>query len=277
MNTLDTLRRFYARLVTSGSGADSRLVEAFASVEREAFVGRGPWQIAAEGGYMDSGTDDPAILYQDINIGLAPTLGINNGQPSLHARCLAACAPRAGEVVVHVGAGTGYYTAILSRLVESIGHVHAFEINPDLARRSERNLVSYANVTVHAVSALEAQLPDAGVIYVCAGATHIPNVWLDALVIGGRLILPLTTTDGPGFMLLVTRQSATTYHARHVSPAYFIGCVGARDETQSHALRAALRAQSPKTIRSLRRGDAPDASAWCVGTDWWLSTTTVNN
>ncbi len=224
---------------------------------------------------MDSGTDDPAILYQDINIGLVPKLGINNGEPSLHARCLAACAPKAGEVVVHVGAGTGYYTAILARLVESSGHVHAFEINPDLASRSARNLVGYANVTVHAASALQAQLPRASVIYVCAGATHIPGIWLDALTIGGRLILPLTTSDGPGFMLLVTRQSAVTYEARHISSAYFIGCIGARDETESHALRAALRLQSPKAIRSLRRGEAPDETAWCAGPGWWLSTASL--
>ncbi|NOT28557.1 MAG: methyltransferase domain-containing protein [Acidobacteria bacterium] len=251
------------------------MVEAFANVEREAFVGPGPWQIAAEGGYMDSGTDDPAILYQDINIGLVPKLGINNGQPSLHARCLAACAPKAGEVVVHVGAGTGYYTAMLARLVERSGHVHAFEINPDLASRSERNLSGYGNVTVHAASAVEAHLPPASVIYVCAGATHIPDIWLDALTIGGRLILPLTTSDGPGFMLLVTRQSGATYEARHISSAYFIGCIGARDETQSHALRAALRAQSPKAIRSLRRGEAPDETAWCAGPGWWLSTASL--
>jgi protein-L-isoaspartate(D-aspartate) O-methyltransferase len=276
LNTLDTLRRFYARLVTSGSDAtDPRLAEAFATVEREAFLGPGPWQIAAEGGYMDSGTDDPAILYQDINIGLAPKLGINNGQPSLHARCLGACGPKAGEVVIHVGAGTGYYTAILARLVESSGHVHAFEINPDLAGRSERNLSGYGNVTVHAASAVETRLPPASVIYVCAGATDIPDIWLDALTIGGRLILPLTTSDGPGFMLLVTRQPAAAYEARHISPAYFIGCIGARDETESHALRAALRAHSPKAIRSLRRGEPPDESAWYAGVGWWLSTAPI--
>ena len=273
MSTLETLRRFYARLVTAGRDpADPRLVEAFATVEREAFVGRGPWQIPVEGGYMDSGTDDPAILYQDINIGLAPKLGINNGQPSLHARCISACAPVSGEVVVQVGAGTGYYTAILARLVEPGGRVEAYEINPDLASRAERGLAGFPNVAVHQASALDAPLTPANVIYVCAGATHVPTMWLDALTVGGRLMLPLTTSDGPGFMLLVTRRSGSAYDARHISPAYFIGCTGARDEAQSNALRAALQTQSPTAIRSLRRADRPDESAWCVGAGWWLST-----
>ena len=273
MSTYHTLRRFYARLITSTFGvSEPRLAEAFANVERERFVGPGPWRIPVAGGYMDSDTNDPAILYQDINIGLAPSLGINNGQPSLHAKCMAASAPKAGEVVVHVGAGTGYYTAILAHLVGATGHVHAYEISPELANRAAGNLSGYNNVTVYAASALEAALPGADVIYVCAGATHVPSVLLDALAIGGRLVLPLTPTEGAGFMLLVTRRSSAAYDAQHLSPAFFIPCTGARDERQSERLTAALRAQSPDDIRSLRRGLDPDATAWCVGADWWLST-----
>ena len=273
MSNHDTQRRFYARLVTSTFGAsEPRLIQAFEDVERERFVGPGPWQIPVQGGYMDSGTDDPAILYQDINVGLAPMLGINNGQPSLHAKCLAASAPKSGEVVLHVGAGTGYYTAILAHLVQAVGRVHAYEINRELAGRAGRNLVGYNNVTVYAASALVDALPPADVIYVCAGATHIPTVWLDALTLGGRLVVPLTSTDGPGFMLLVTRESNTAYKAQYLLPAYFIPCTGARDEAQSHVLAAALRAKSPEDIRSLRRGDDPDTTAWCVGNGWWLST-----
>ena len=42
---------------------------------------------------------------------------INNGQPVLHAVGLSALNPQPGEMAVHIGAGTGYYTAILARLV----------------------------------------------------------------------------------------------------------------------------------------------------------------
>ena len=176
MSTYHTLRRFYARLITSTFGvSEPRLVEAFANVEREGFVGSGPWRIPVTGGYMDSETDDPAILYQDINIGLAPNLGINNGQPSLRAKCLAASAPKTGEVVVHVGAGTGYYTAILAHLVGVTGHVHAYEINAELASRAAGNLGGCDNVTVYAASALEATLPAADVIYVRLAAPKLAH------------------------------------------------------------------------------------------------------
>jgi len=274
MRNLDALRRFYARLVTTSAGIeDPRIVEAFATVERERFLGTGPWQIkVAADGYMESGTDDPAVLYQDLVVGIVPSKGLNNGEPSLHARCLGAATPRSSEVVIHVGAGTGYYTAILAQLVGPSGRVHAYEIEAELARRALENLAQNGNVTVHAQSALDGPLPSADVIYVSAGVTHVPEAWLDALAPGGRLVVPLTPTERLGCMLLVTRESDTAYAARVFSTAAFIPCVGARDERQSRTLAAALDARTPDDVRSLRRGSEPDETAWCVGEGWWLST-----
>ena len=62
-----------------------------ASVEREHYVGKGPWQIAVVAGYIPTISDDPRLLYQDVLVGLATDRGINNGQPSLHATFLDAC------------------------------------------------------------------------------------------------------------------------------------------------------------------------------------------
>lgn len=273
MSSIKTLRRFYARYVTATGGVfDERIVDAYSQIKREAFVGRGPWHICTSGSYITSETSDPSILYQDILVGLSPDRGINNGEPSLHARCLAAANPRLGEVVVHVGAGTGYYTAILSRLVGKEGHVHAFEIELDIAARAYENLGAYKNVTVRAESAISSAIPTADLIYVSAGATHVPSVWLDSLAIGGRLVLPLTPNERHGCMLLVKRRSAAAYAARVFYTVSFIACVGARDDVQSAAIAAALDAGGTEKIRSLRRNGRPDASAWCVGTDWWLST-----
>jgi protein-L-isoaspartate(D-aspartate) O-methyltransferase len=274
MRDLDALRRFYARLITTSAGIqDSRIVDSFATVERERFLGVGPWQIkvAAEG-YMDSETDDPAVLYQDLVVAIVPSKGVNNGEPSLHAKCLGAATPRVSDVVIHVGAGTGYYTAILAQLVGPGGRVHAYEIDAELARRASENLAQNANVTVNTQSALDGPLPSADVIYVSAGVTHVPEAWLDALAPGGRLVVPLTPTERLGCMLLVTRESATAYAARVFSTAGFIPCVGGRDERQSRALAAALDARTPDDVRSLRRGNEPDETAWCVGEGWWLST-----
>ena len=273
MNSIEEFRSFYARFIVMNSGSsDERLIAAFSTVQRENYVGPGPWSVFVGSGYLSTISDDPRLLYQDVLIGLAPERGINNGQPSLHARCLAACTPSPSEIVVHVGAGTGYYTAVLAQLVGIGGQVIALEIETDLAARARDNLRDLPNVSVLTASASDVTLPSCDVLYVNAGATHPLPAWLDALKIGGRLIFPLTPNDGLGCMLLVTRVAENTYAANIVSRAAFIPCLGARDESTSKELALALEKQSLKSVRSLRRDNSPDRTAWCVGSGWWLST-----
>ena len=273
MPTVLDHRRFYAEFIVKSSGsADERLIAAFAAVPREDYLGPGPWQVFVGSGYIPTIDADPTLLYQDILVGLATDRRINNGQPSLHARCLAAVAPAIGESVVHIGAGVGYYTAVLATLVGPTGQVTALEIESDLAAQATKNLDGFSNVTVVHGSANEVSLPTCDVIYVNAGATHPPSAWLDALKVGGRMIFPLTPNEGFGVMLIVTRSAVDSYAASAISRVAFIPCIGARDDATSASLTAALERQSLKEVRSLKRSTAPDTTAWCVGEDWWLST-----
>lgn len=272
MTAIATHRKFYAEFIVKSTGSsDERLISAFATVPREDYLGPGPWPVFIGSGYLPTVSADPCLLYQDILIGIAPERKINNGQPTLHARCLAAAAPAPGETVVHVGAGTGYYSAILATLVGPTGSVAAIEIEADLAAKARANLARFGHVRVAAASATEHPLPAADVIYVNAGATHPPPAWLDALNVGGRLVMPLTPNDGLGIMLKVTRVASDSFAATAICRAAFIPCIGARDDAASASLTAALERQSLKEVRSLRRGTAPDATAWCTGDGWWLS------
>src|SRR6201989_639251 len=98
---LAALRRFYARYITAFADVtDARLIEAFAQIEREKFLSKGPWLESAGGVYLDTETNDPAVLYQNILIALAPERRINNGEPSLHAKCLGELAIKPCETVV---------------------------------------------------------------------------------------------------------------------------------------------------------------------------------
>lgn len=273
MNTTAEYRRFYAEFIVRSTGStDARLMDAFAAVPREHYVGAGPWPVFVGSGYIPTISEDPSLLYQDILIGLATDRKINNGQPTLHARCLAAAAPSAGERVVHVGAGTGYYTAVLAALVGPTGRVVGLERESDLAERAASNLKHHSNVEVRAESATESSIPPCDVIYVNAGATHPPSTWLDALSVGGRLVFPLTPNEGFGVMVRVVRRNATAFAATAFTRAAFIPCIGARDDATSASLTAALERQSLKEVRSLHRVTPPDETAWCVGNGWWLST-----
>ncbi len=274
MSTIASHRRFYAEFLVRAFGSgEQRLIDAFAAIPREDFVGPGPWQVCVGSDeYISTGTDDPALLYQDILVGLAPERRINNGQPSLHARFLSEAAPALGERVLHVGAGTGYYTAILATLVGATGSVDAFEIEPDLAARAASPLERFSNVSLRGASATDAVLARYDVIYVSAGTTHPPAPWLDALDVGGRLVLPLTPDEGVGIMLKITRRAVDRYAAEALARVAFVPCIGARDAAASASLAAALDGSSFTSVRSLRRGTRPDRTAWCVGAGWWLST-----
>jgi protein-L-isoaspartate(D-aspartate) O-methyltransferase len=281
------LRTFYARYVTECAGTrDPRVEQAFAAVPREPFAGPVPWFIVAFSSpprpdcssYVQTPDGDPAFLYQDVLVALDRTRGINIGQPSLHARCLDALAIQEGETVLHVGTGSGYYTALLAHLVGDDGRVHAFEIDPELAERTRRNLAHLPQVVVQARSGVAEDLPEADLIYVSAGTAQPSWTWIGALRPGGRLLFPLQPKDGFGGMLLIQRPPLSAvgpaWPAHFVSRAGFIACQGTLEhENADRRLAAAFSDGRWEKVRSLRLDDAqPDTTCWFRGDGWWLST-----
>jgi len=275
---LEACRTLFAELITAMAGVPkSRLTSAFAATPRERYLGPGPWKVFTGRGYTQTPSGDPTFLYQDVVVALEEERGINNGQPALHALCLAALRVKEGESVVHIGAGTGYYTAVLAELTGVTGKVFAYEIAQSLAQRATRNLADLPNVAVYQRSGAEGLLPDCEAIYVSAGATAPLDTWLDALRPGGRLLFPLTPDGsgeipGLGGMLLVTRGKEERFDARFLCPVMFIPCVGARDRQTAIRLAEAFKRGDSGKVRSLRRRAPPDETCWCSGNGWWLST-----
>jgi protein-L-isoaspartate(D-aspartate) O-methyltransferase len=101
-----------------------------------------------------------------------PKRNLNNGQPSLHAALIAAAAPQPGEHIVHVGAGVGYYTAIIAGLVGATGRVTAIEFDPGLAARATANFAQTPHVRAVHGDGTRGMFEPADVIYVNAGATR---------------------------------------------------------------------------------------------------------
>jgi protein-L-isoaspartate(D-aspartate) O-methyltransferase len=275
VNGSEKYRSFYAKLICAAAKLDDpRVEEAFRFVKREPFAGPGPWWISLGGHpYVQTPDDDPAFLYQNMLVALDKELGINIGEPRWHASWLAACNIKDTETVVQIGAGSGYYTAILAHLVGPNGKVYAYEIDEALATRASKNLSGERQVEVRMQSGVAPGLPQADLIYVCAGAAQPSRIWLDALRPGGRLLFPLAPTGVFGGMLMIARpDQGSKWPARFVSRAGFIGCVGLQDEQAGRRLVEAF-SKNWDGVRSLHLDGSPDDNCWFAGEGWWLSTT----
>ena len=266
-------RQAYAAEVARRAGiSDPRIEAAFASVPREDFAGSPPWRIGSGGLFGQSLSDDAARLYEDVLVAIDAERGINNGQPSLHALSIAALELKAGDTVVQIGAGAGYYTAILAELVGPEGKVTAYEIAPDIAARAAANLARYPQVELRARSGV-ADLPQADAIYVNAAATHPLRAWLQALKPGGRLVFPLQAARSSGAMLLVRRpRRGDAWPARFLIGVVFIPCEGAQDAGMGARLDEAFRRGGSERVRSLRFSSEPSRTDWVRGDGWALST-----
>lgn len=277
-NPLQMQRQLYARHITvlagmsPDTGLGQQITAALESIPRERFVGPSPWSIVSSEGIPQATSDDPASLYQDVLVPLGFGRGLNNGQPSLHIRCMNAMSPSPGEHVVHVGAGTGYYTAVLGMLVGESGRVDAYEIEPELARKAAVNLADFSQVVVHCRSGAEAPLPNCDVLYVSAAAAEPLAVWLDALRAEGRLLFPLEPEGEVGQMLLVTKRAEESYSAQFLCGVQFVACIGAQDPHAARVLESAFSRGHWNEVKSLNRNERPDDSCWCAGHGWWLST-----
>lgn len=278
---VEKARRRYAEELRFTAKVGSRaVVDAFATVPRERFLGPGPWRVLspmALGEYWTTKDADPRHLYHDVLIAIDEARRLNNGQPSLWARMYDKLKLSLGADVVHVGAGTGYYSAILAEIVGRAGRVTAIEIDPALAARAGENLALWPQATVVTADGFTFR-PDrpADAIVVNAGVTHFSSVWLDGLAAeDGRLLVPLTTAESWGCFVMVTRQSGDPgrYPARFAGRVGMIPCVGGRDPAAQERLTAALARGDFTAIRSLRRApEEPDHTCWLAGEGWWLST-----
>ena len=267
---LDDVRWAYAKDMAVVSGSpDPRLEKIFFSVHREGFLPPGPWKLLVEGRYVETPDSDPVHVYRNSVIALDARKGINNGEPHLHAKWIGAVAPQPGETVTQIGLGMGYYSAILSLLVQPGGRLTGFEIESALAETARRNLAGFENVSVITGDAAALELPPSDLIYVSAGVAAPPEQWLAALRLGGRLIFPWRPTAEVALAMLV-KPVLAGFEAKPLMSSWFIPCAG-----PSSPKGSAL-APTPSTARRIRslhftRDRAPDKSAVAVSERVWFS------
>ena len=281
---LGVIRAAYAKQILAAARVvDARLEAAFGAIRREDFLGPGPWSVLRWfREYVVTPDADPVYLYTDDLVGISTERRINNGQPSLHARLIHHAAPTAGGHVVHVGTGTGYYTAILAHLVGPSGRVTGIEYDPELAARAKGNFASQPNVDIVQGDGTSVPFDQADAIYVNAGCTRPAESWLDRLGDRGRLILPLTSDKGFGASSLERMASSgavycierrgSDYFATWISPVAIFPCAGSRDEASERALAEAFaKGGWERVTRLYRDQDIPEERCWVRGPGWCLA------
>ena len=167
---------------------DQRVAQAMAEVPRELFV---PETLAA-------------VAYVDEDLPIAP--GRFLMEPIVFARLLQAAAIEPNDIVLDLGCGTGYSTAVLARLANA---VVAIEPDPDLRARAETVLAKIgADNTAIVDGDLTIGSPDQGpfdVIFLNGAAEQIPGGLVDQLADGGRLVA-VQVRNGVGKTTVFERQ-----------------------------------------------------------------------
>ena len=282
---LGIIRAAYAKQILAAAQImdNARLEAAFGATRREDFLGPGPWWILRWlRDYVTTPDADPVYLYTNDLVGILPERHLNNGQPSLHAHLIHRASPAAGEHVVHIGTGTGYYTAILAHLVGPSGRVTGIEYEPELAARAKANFAAYPNVNIIEGDGALVSFDTADVIYVNAGCTRPATSWLDRLADGGRLILPMTSDQGFGAKSLERIASAGAvfrierraedYLAYWISPVAIFPCAGSRDEASERALAEAFAKGGWQKVTRLHRDqEIAEERCWVRGPGWCLA------
>ncbi len=153
---------------------DKRVLEAMSRIPREKFV---PPEL------QNSAYED-----RPLPIGLGQTIS----QPLIVAMMTEALELTGKEKVLEIGTGSGYQTAILAELADTVISVERLPELADAAGSLLKEL-GYANVTVH-VAGKRLGWPDEApydAIITTAGAPEVPPDLIAQLKINGILIIPV--------------------------------------------------------------------------------------
>lgn len=188
---------------------DPRVLEAIRQVPRHAFVPA--WQ-------------EP-YAYDDrpLSIGHGQTIS----QPFIVALMSDMLETRPHHVVLEIGCGSGYQSAVLSRLVKQ---VYSLEIVAELAQSAQESLrrLGYSNVTVRQGDGYQGwpeHAPFDGII-VTAAAPEIPPPLIEQLKPGGRMVIPLGLPGQSQSLMLVEKSPEGDISLRNMLPVAFVPLTG---------------------------------------------------
>jgi protein-L-isoaspartate(D-aspartate) O-methyltransferase len=184
---------------------DARVMAALAKVPRELFVPAMERRFAFANG--------------PLPIGHGQTIS----QPYIVALMTDLLEPRPDSVILEIGAGSGYQTAVLAELVHQ---VYSVEIIAALAAEAQARLrrLGYDNVFIRHGDGWQGwpeHAPYDGII-VTAAAPQLPPALLEQLKPGGRLVIPLGAPGDIQQLKVVSKRADGSVSQRDVLRVAFV-------------------------------------------------------
>lgn len=136
------------------------------------------------------------------------------------------------EKVLEIGTGSGYQAAILSKVAKDI---YTIEIRPKLAESAVQKLkeLKFLNVTVKSADGYFGwkEFAPFDAIMITAAVNHVPPPLMKQLKTGGKLILPLGSTDFFQTLTMITKgQKGEPPTVEHLMGVRFVPLVGKAEE-----------------------------------------------
>jgi protein-L-isoaspartate(D-aspartate) O-methyltransferase len=195
---------------------DPRVMAAMAKVPRHEFV-------------------PPDLAYAAYEDGPLPIgYGQTISQPYIVALMTDLLQPEPEDVMLEVGTGSGYQSAVLSLLVSRVYSIEAVKaLAEEAAARLKR--LAYHNIETRwgdGYHGWPEHAPYDGII-VTAAAPAVPQPLIEQLKPGGRLVVPVSERLLGQNLLLLEKDKEGRIHQRSVLPVAFVPLVRLRVEAEA--------------------------------------------